>query len=57
MEKNLIMNITTKHTFESAIVESLIQQGNYTQGNAPDYSPELGDVQIRGNCISARNTA
>ena len=36
------MNITTEHTFETAIVESLVQHGNYTQGNAPDYSPELG---------------
>ncbi len=32
----------TEHTFESAIVESLIQHGNYTHGNSPDYSPELG---------------
>jgi len=36
------MSITTEHTFESAIVESLVQHGNYSQGNAPDYSPELG---------------
>ncbi len=36
------MSITTEQTFESAIVESLIQHGNYTQGNSPDYSPELG---------------
>ena len=36
------MSITTEHTFETAIVESLIQHGNYMQGNAPDYSPELG---------------
>lgn len=35
-------NITTEQTFESAIIESLIQHGNYTQGNASDYSPELG---------------
>ena len=34
--------ITTEQTFESAIVESLVQYGNYSQGNAPDYSPELG---------------
>jgi type I restriction enzyme, R subunit len=36
------MSITTEHTFESALVQNLIQQGGYTQGNAPDYSPELG---------------
>lgn len=36
------MSIINENTFESAIVESLIQQGNYTQGNSPDYSPELG---------------
>jgi type I restriction enzyme R subunit len=36
------MSITTEHTFETAIVESLIQHGQYEQGNAPDYSPELG---------------
>ncbi len=35
-------NITTENTFETAIVESLVQYGDYTQGNAPDYSPELG---------------
>ncbi|NUQ23727.1 MAG: type I restriction endonuclease subunit R [Saprospiraceae bacterium] len=34
--------ITTEHTFESALVESLITEGGYTQGNAQDYSPELG---------------
>lgn len=36
------MSITTEQTFESAIVESLVQHGNYTQGNASDYSPEPG---------------
>ncbi|NCB85137.1 MAG: type I restriction endonuclease subunit R [Bacteroidia bacterium] len=36
------MSLTTEQTFETAIVESLVQYGNYTQGNAPDYSPELG---------------
>jgi type I restriction enzyme, R subunit len=35
-------HITTEKTFETAIVESLVQQGGFTQGNAPDYSPELG---------------
>jgi len=35
-------NIITENTFETAIVESLVLHGNYTQGNSPDYSPELG---------------
>ena len=35
-------NITTENTFETAIVQSLIENGGYTLGNAPDYSPELG---------------
>ena len=35
-------NLTTEQTFESAIIESLILHGNYTQGIVPDYSPELG---------------
>ncbi len=34
--------ITTENTFETAIIESLIQNGGYTQGNSADYSPELG---------------
>ncbi len=34
--------ITTENTFESAIVQFLIENGGYSQGNAPDYSPELG---------------
>ncbi|MBL6445411.1 type I restriction endonuclease subunit R [Fulvivirga sp. 29W222] len=36
------MSITTEHTFESAIVQSLVEHGGYTEGNSPDYSPELG---------------
>lgn len=36
------MSITTENTFESALVQSLVEQGGYTEGNAPDYSPELG---------------
>ncbi len=36
------MNITTEQTFETAIVGHLIEHGGYTQGNAEDYSPELG---------------
>ncbi|WP_026367574.1 type I restriction endonuclease subunit R [Bacteroides sp. 14(A)] len=36
------MNIANENTFENAIVDSLVQHGGYTEGNAPDYSPELG---------------
>jgi type I restriction enzyme, R subunit len=36
------MNITTEHTFETALVQSLTESGGCTEGNAPDYSPELG---------------
>lgn len=34
--------ITSENTFETAIIQSLIENGGYMQGNAPDYSPELG---------------
>jgi len=36
------MTVTTENTFETAIVESLTGQGGYEQGQAADYSPELG---------------
>src|SRR5690606_4344050 len=36
------MNITTENTFETALVQSLVEQGGYSQGNASEYSPELG---------------
>lgn len=36
------MSITTEHTFETALVQSLVEHGGYTEGNAPDYSVELG---------------
>lgn len=36
------MNIKTENTFETALVQSLTEHGGYTEGNAPDYSPELG---------------
>ncbi len=35
-------NITSENTFETALVQSLVDQGGYTQGNADDYSQELG---------------
>ncbi len=34
--------ITSENTFETAIVQALIDNGGYSQGNAPDYSPKLG---------------
>jgi len=34
--------ITTENTFETALVQTLVEQGGYTQGNAEDYSKELG---------------
>ena len=36
------MSIATEKTFETAIVQSLIDNGGYMAGNSPDYSPELG---------------
>ena len=36
------MSITSENTFETALVQSLVEQGGYTEGNAPDYSPDLG---------------
>ena len=36
------MSIKTEHTFESALVQSLVKRGGYIEGNAEDYSPELG---------------
>lgn len=36
------MTITSEETFETAIVESLVESGGYTQNNAQNYSPELG---------------
>ncbi len=36
------MSITSENTFETAIIESLLKTGGYTEGNANDYSPELG---------------
>lgn len=36
------MSITTEHTFESALIKSLVEKGGYTEGQAADYSPELG---------------
>ena len=35
-------NITSEKTFEAAIVESLIEDGGYSQGNSEQYFPKLG---------------
>ncbi len=35
-------NITSENTFETAIVQSLVETGGYTEGNAAGYSPETG---------------
>lgn len=36
------MSITTENTFETALVQSLTEHGGYTEGNAADYSSDLG---------------
>lgn len=36
------MSITTENTFETAIVQSLIEKGGYTLGNASEYTIDLG---------------
>ncbi len=35
-------SITSETTFETAIIESLIESGGYSQGNVQEYSAELG---------------
>lgn len=32
------MSITTEHTFESALVQSFVDHGGYTEGNAANNS-------------------
>lgn len=34
--------LKSEATFETAIVQALVENGGYTQGNSSDYSPELG---------------
>lgn len=34
--------ITSEHTFETAIIQSLVEKGGYKEGDAGNYSPELG---------------
>jgi type I restriction enzyme, R subunit len=38
----MMSDIRTEKAFETAIVASLVEQGGYIQGNAEDYSRELG---------------
>jgi type I restriction enzyme R subunit len=35
-------SITTEKTFETALIQSLVEQGGYTEGDAANYSPDLG---------------
>jgi type I restriction enzyme R subunit len=37
-----MIDIKTEKTFKTDIIESLVEQGGYDQGNADDYSVELG---------------
>ena len=34
--------LTSENTFETAIIQSLLENGGYSEGRASDYSPELG---------------
>src|SRR4030042_2133621 len=34
-------SVTTENTFESAIIQSLVEQGGYMETTAPDFSREL----------------
>ena len=34
--------VTSENTFETAIIQALVETGGYSEGNAGDYSPELG---------------
>lgn len=45
------MSITTENTFETALVQSLTEKGGYTEGNSPDYSPELGMFKYEVICF------
>lgn len=37
-----MMNLTSEQTFETAIVQSLVESGGYVEGDSIGYSPELG---------------
>ncbi|MBE9176710.1 type I restriction endonuclease subunit R [Synechocystis salina LEGE 06155] len=39
------MSLTSEATFESAIIENLIESGGYSQGNPKDYNPDTGFFQ------------
>jgi type I restriction enzyme, R subunit len=36
-----LMNLTNENTFETALVQSLVEQGGYSEGKSADYSSEL----------------
>jgi len=36
------MSITTEQTFETALVQSLVEQGGYIEGDAKEYNPDVG---------------
>ena len=36
------MELITENTFETAIVQSLVESGGYTQGNPKEYDPDSG---------------
>ena len=38
--------ITSENTFETAIIQSLVESGGYTLGDASGYSPELGMFKV-----------
>jgi type I restriction enzyme, R subunit len=38
--------VTSENTFETAIIQSLLEYGGYTEGTASDYSPELGMFKV-----------
>ena len=51
------MSLTTEQTFETALVQSLVTQGGYTEGNAPDYSLELGLFKYEVHALFANLSA
>lgn len=42
------MNLTTENTIESALVQSLVEPDAHTEGNTPDYNPELSMFKYKG---------
>ncbi len=46
--------ITSENIFETAIIQSLLENGGYTEGTARDYIPELG--MFKGEILQFFNT-